>query len=85
MQLRVCVALALGFASALAQYDYIVPDAKLEALKPRGLRVSIPGMINLLNKITAFWVVTPCRASNSTETVINIYQITWFHPQETAS
>jgi hypothetical protein len=57
MDLRVRVLVAIGFASALAQGEYIVPDAKFEALKPRGLRVSIPGMRNIV-----LWVIMSYRA-----------------------
>lgn len=42
MEMRVRVLVAIGFACALARGEYVVPDAKFEALKPRGLRVSIP-------------------------------------------
>jgi hypothetical protein len=54
MGLCVRVLVAIGFASALAQGEYNVPDAKFEALKPRGLRVSIPGMRNIV-----LWVIMP--------------------------
>lgn len=52
------VLVAIGFASALARGEYVVPDAKFEALKPRGLRVSIPGMRNIV-----LWVIMPYRAN----------------------
>jgi hypothetical protein len=47
MLISVCVLLAAGFLATCAQDGYIVPDAKFEALKPRGLRISIPGMRNV--------------------------------------
>lgn len=75
MKLCVRVLVALGLASALAQGEYVVPDAKFEALKPRGLRVSIPGM-----RIIVLWVIMSYMApASSTETGTNIYQTTWFH------
>lgn len=46
MLVSVCVLLAASFPATSAKADYIVPDAKFEALKPKGLRVSIPGMRN---------------------------------------
>jgi hypothetical protein len=44
MLFSVCVLLAAASSAIAAQDKYVVPDAKFEALKPRGLRVSIPGM-----------------------------------------
>jgi hypothetical protein len=48
MLIGVCVLLAAGFPATPAQAEYTVPDAKFEALTPRGFRVSIPGMKNKL-------------------------------------
>lgn len=48
----ICLLFSLFLATSVSCYE--VPPAKLEAIYPKGLRVSIPGLFDLLANVS--WV-----------------------------